>query len=67
MQLHQLLRIINNETFIVLLDLNNKQLYQGTKVNLPVDYYEYNLYRLKLGSIHTIYAQIECLYIILEK
>ena len=67
MQLHQLLRMIDNQTYIVLLTLNNEQIYQGTKINLPVDFYEYTVYRLKLGNVRSIYATIECLYIILEK
>lgn len=67
MQLHQLLRIITSNTFIVLFNMSGEIILRvKTKKDIPVDLYEYDIFLISCGQYVENTLQ-NSLYIMLQK
>lgn len=71
MELHQLLRVLDENIPIILFDLNGNKLFAtATKKAIHVDFYEYRIYEIKFGNYisNEFWNSIQTgLYITLEK
>jgi hypothetical protein len=67
MELHLFLRHIEKNTIVKLLDLQSQLLYQGFSQDIPIEYYEYPVFRMKIGELKGLYASKASLDIVIEK
>lgn len=67
MQLHQLLRMLDPENAVVIMDLQGQIMYKElSKENIPVDLYEEKV--LRFGSAVSEFYNIKsCIYFVIEK